>query len=182
MPLLCSIFMAPAICWRKSLMVSSLSVRIAREEEKKWPQMKKITVLVLWRAQRADSPQQLAIMWHLYFYIWRFFSTRISEWFLQATRESVCVPSLLCGQSCFQPRVSHGELRPVAGARSGLSAGSRKWHLVRFRASPQQELPDRSRQALGRACGPSSGRVTTFELRSTAVGYLRSELYHKDYD
>lgn len=47
MPLLCSIFMAPAICWRKSLMVSSLSVRIAGKEERKTTTDEKLTVPVL---------------------------------------------------------------------------------------------------------------------------------------
>lgn len=47
---------------------------------------------------------------------------------------SICIPSLFCGQGCFQPHVSHGELRPALGAEFGLLTVS-KWHLVRFRAS-----------------------------------------------
>lgn len=121
MPLLCSIFMAPAICWRKSLMVSSLSVRIARKELK-IPTDEDTTTPVLQRAQRAVSPQQLPIICHFYFHVRCFFLHTVSE-FLQATKESICIPSLVCGQGCFSPESLRFTLMVNSGQWQMLNLG-----------------------------------------------------------
>lgn len=104
------------------------------------------------RSPEGRVSQQLNVICHFIPTYDVFSPHTISEWFLQATRESICIPSLFCGQGCFQPQVSHGELRPALGAECGLLTVSKSgiwWGLELPSARAARQIQTSTRQGCG---------------------------------